>query len=40
MAMSFGVLATKIAGLSINNPRCVGKTYPQFWTHLAAAARS
>jgi 3-phosphoshikimate 1-carboxyvinyltransferase len=40
IAMSFGVLATKVAGLSINNPGCVSKTYPQFWQHLASCGRS
>lgn len=40
MAMSFGVLATKLPGLAITNPRCVSKTYPTFWEHLEACARS
>ena len=34
MAMSFGVLATATSGCAIENPECVGKTYPQFWDDL------
>jgi 3-phosphoshikimate 1-carboxyvinyltransferase len=40
IAMSFGVIATKLAGVSINDPNCVSKTYPLFWQHLAACAAS
>jgi 3-phosphoshikimate 1-carboxyvinyltransferase len=31
IAMSFGVLATRLPGLRILDPGCVAKTYPQFW---------
>jgi 3-phosphoshikimate 1-carboxyvinyltransferase len=31
IAMSFGVLATQLPGLRIQNPGCVAKTYPNFW---------
>jgi 3-phosphoshikimate 1-carboxyvinyltransferase len=31
MAMSFAVAGLRIDGLSINDPGCVGKTFPDFW---------
>src|SRR3989339_999608 len=34
MAMCFAVLGTAIAGITIINPDCVKKTYPDFWTDL------
>ncbi len=34
LAMCFAVLGTKIAGLKISNPKCVNKTYPDFWKML------
>ena len=34
MAMSFAVLATASEGSWIENPACVGKTYPNFWRDL------
>lgn len=34
MAMSFAVLATKTPGCRIVDPRCVGKTYPNYWRDL------
>ena len=37
MAMSFAVLATKTEGCWIEDPDCVGKTYPQFWSDVDLA---
>lgn len=37
MAMSFAVLATKTEGCWIEDPDCVGKTYPQFWSDVNLA---
>jgi 3-phosphoshikimate 1-carboxyvinyltransferase len=31
IAMSFGVLGSKLPGLRILDPGCVAKTYPQYW---------
>jgi 3-phosphoshikimate 1-carboxyvinyltransferase len=31
IAMSFGVLGSRIPGLRILDPGCVSKTYPNFW---------
>jgi 3-phosphoshikimate 1-carboxyvinyltransferase len=31
IAMSFGVLGSKLAGLRILDPGCVAKTYPKYW---------
>jgi len=36
MAMSFAVLGAAQAGISIEDPACVAKTYPGFWRDLAA----
>jgi 3-phosphoshikimate 1-carboxyvinyltransferase len=36
MAMSFALSGLRIAGLQINNPRCVEKTYPSFFEDLDA----
>jgi 3-phosphoshikimate 1-carboxyvinyltransferase len=35
MAMSFAVLGAARAGVSIEDPACVAKTYPDFWRDLA-----
>jgi len=35
MAMSFAILGTARAGVSIEDPACVAKTYPDFWADLA-----
>jgi 3-phosphoshikimate 1-carboxyvinyltransferase len=37
IAMSFGVLGSRLPGLRILDPGCVAKTYPNFWKdwHLA-----
>jgi len=35
MAMSFAVLGAVQGGVSIEDPACVAKTYPQYWTDLA-----
>ncbi|HTG43277.1 MAG TPA: 3-phosphoshikimate 1-carboxyvinyltransferase [Verrucomicrobiae bacterium] len=37
MAMCFGTLALKVAGIKIKNPACVKKTFPNFFQKLAAA---
>ena len=37
MAMSFAVLGAVRAGVSIENPACVAKTYPGFWRDLELA---
>lgn len=34
MAMSFGVLGTKVGGISIADPKVVEKTFPNFWSEL------
>lgn len=36
MAMSFAILGAARAGVSIEDPTCVAKTYPEFWRDLAA----
>jgi 3-phosphoshikimate 1-carboxyvinyltransferase len=36
MAMSFAVLGAAAAGVSIEDPACVAKTYPEFWRDLGA----
>ena len=38
MAMCFAILGLKVPGLKINNPRCVRKTFPDFFQKLAAAS--
>jgi 3-phosphoshikimate 1-carboxyvinyltransferase len=35
MAMSFALAGLRIAGVSINDPACVDKTYPRFFDDLA-----
>jgi 3-phosphoshikimate 1-carboxyvinyltransferase len=37
MAMSFAVLGAARAGVSIEDPACVAKTYPGFWDDFAAS---
>lgn len=34
MAMSMALIGLKVPGVVINNPGCVAKTYPGFWTDL------
>jgi 3-phosphoshikimate 1-carboxyvinyltransferase len=36
MAMSFALAGLRIPGVKIDNPRCVDKTYPEFFSDLAA----
>ena len=36
MAMSFAILGLKIPGIKLKNPRCVKKTFPDFFQKLAA----
>jgi 3-phosphoshikimate 1-carboxyvinyltransferase len=33
--MSFAILGTAKDGVSIEDPTCVAKTYPEFWRDLA-----
>lgn len=40
MAMSFAVLGLVRDGISIEDPRCVAKTYPTFWDDVAACYRA
>jgi 3-phosphoshikimate 1-carboxyvinyltransferase len=37
MAMSFAVAGLRVSGLTINNPGCVAKTFPDFWNRWEAA---
>ncbi len=37
MAMSFAVLGCRVPGITIENPGCVAKTFPDFFERLAAA---
>ncbi|MEO6197442.1 MAG: 3-phosphoshikimate 1-carboxyvinyltransferase [Dehalococcoidia bacterium] len=34
MAMSFAVVGTRVAGITVRDPNCVAKTYPGFWQDL------
>ena len=34
MAMSFAVAGLRVPGIVIENPDCVGKTFPSFWDRL------
>lgn len=36
LAMSLALVGLRRAGVSINGPRCVEKTYPDFWRHFKA----
>lgn len=36
IAMSFALAGLKISGIGIENPDCVGKTYPGYWKALAS----
>jgi 3-phosphoshikimate 1-carboxyvinyltransferase len=40
MAMSFAVLGMARGAVSIEDPSCVGKTYPTFWEDVAACYRA
>jgi 3-phosphoshikimate 1-carboxyvinyltransferase len=39
MAMSFSLVGLRVPGIQINDPACVGKTYPAFFEDLVAACR-
>ena len=39
MAMSFALAGLRIAGVRIENPTCVEKTYPRFFDDLATLVR-
>ena len=34
MAMAFGLLSLRVPGISVMNPDCVSKSFPEFWTVL------
>ena len=38
MAMSLALAGLRVAGVEIENPTCVGKTFPGYWRELAALA--
>ena len=38
IAMSFGVLGSRLPGLRILDPGCVAKTYPNYWRDWQRAA--
>jgi len=40
MAMSFAIAATKSAGIALENPACVNKTYPRFFDDLQQVNQS
>jgi 3-phosphoshikimate 1-carboxyvinyltransferase len=40
IAMAFSIAGLKLAGIRIKNPACVTKTYPNFFSDLAAVCRS
>ncbi len=40
MAMAFAILGLARAGISIENPACVSKSYPGFWQDLSALYRA
>jgi len=35
MAMSLALAGLVVPGVLIENPACVGKTFPGYWEHLA-----
>jgi 3-phosphoshikimate 1-carboxyvinyltransferase len=39
MAMSFALAGTRVGGVAITNPRCVSKTYPDFFRDLEKVVR-
>jgi 3-phosphoshikimate 1-carboxyvinyltransferase len=38
MAMAFALAGLRVPGITILDPGCVAKTYPNFWNDLAAIA--
>ena len=40
MAMSFALVGLKAPNISIRNPGCTGKTYPDYWKDLESVTRS
>lgn len=34
MAMTFGILSLRVPGITVSNPGCVDKSYPDFWQDL------
>jgi 3-phosphoshikimate 1-carboxyvinyltransferase len=39
IAMSFAILGLAVPGISIQNPGCVGKSFPEFWEKLGGLYR-
>jgi 3-phosphoshikimate 1-carboxyvinyltransferase len=39
IAMSFAVLGLAVPGIAIQNPGCVGKSFPDFWEKLGGLYR-
>jgi len=39
MAMSLALAGLRVGGIEIEDPACVGKTFPDYWQRLAALAR-
>lgn len=39
IAMSFAILGLAVPGISIQNPQCVGKSFPDFWEKLGGLYR-
>ncbi|HZA80230.1 MAG TPA: hypothetical protein VFC13_02010, partial [Actinomycetes bacterium] len=37
MAMALAAVAARVPGLVVEDPGCVAKTYPRFWSDLAGA---
>ncbi len=40
MAMSFALVGLRVAGLEVEDPECVNKTYPEFFQHLESLCSS
>ena len=40
MAMSFALAGLRVPGVTIENPSCVSKTYPEYFEDLAKATQS
>ena len=38
MAMSLGLVGLRVPGVRIQDPACVGKTFPDYWRRLADLA--
>ncbi len=40
IAMAFALAGLRVPGVEIENPQCVGKSYPQYWEHLEKVAKT